>query len=322
MRYVEVNGVRLSSIGLGCWQFGSREWGYGKDYVENEAGAIVRRALELGITLIDTAEVYGFGTSERVVGQALADRRSEAFVATKVLPVMPLAPIVVQRGRGSARRLQTQKIDLYQIHWPNPVVPIGPQMTGMRRLQQEGVVEHVGVSNFSLKQWQAAERSLGGPVLSNQVRYSLVARKPDRELVPYAQQNDRLLIAYSPLGQGLLSAKYDATNRPTGAARASNPLFLPENLARAGELLEALRSVAKTHDATPAQVALAWLIRKPNVVAIPGASSVKQLESNAAAADIELSDDDDALLTEASDRFRPKQGIASIPDLALARLRR
>ena len=87
MRYVEVNGVRLSSIGLGCWQFGSREWGYGKDYVENEAGGIVRRALELGITLIDTAEVYGFGTSERVVGQALADRRSEAFVATKVLPV-------------------------------------------------------------------------------------------------------------------------------------------------------------------------------------------------------------------------------------------
>src|SRR5438309_1734386 len=158
MRYVEVNGVRLSSIGLGCWQFGSREWGYGKDYVENEAGGIVRRALELGITLIDTAEVYGFGTSERVVGQALADHRSEAFVATKILPVMPLAPIVVQRGRASARRLQTQKIDLYQIHWPNPVVPIGPQMAGMRRLQQEGVIEHVGVSNFSLRQWQGAER--------------------------------------------------------------------------------------------------------------------------------------------------------------------
>jgi len=103
MRYVEVNGVRLSSIGLGCWQFGSREWGYGKDYVEKEAGAIVRRALELGITLIDTAEVYGFGTSERVVGRALADRRPEAFVATQVLPVMPLAPIVVHRGRASAR---------------------------------------------------------------------------------------------------------------------------------------------------------------------------------------------------------------------------
>src|SRR4026208_1154595 len=111
MRYVEVNGVRLSAIGLGTWQFGSREWGYGSDYAAEEAGRIVDRALELGITLIDTAEIYGFGESERIIARALGERRKDAFLATKVFPVAPLAPIVEQRGRASARRLQTDTID-------------------------------------------------------------------------------------------------------------------------------------------------------------------------------------------------------------------
>jgi aryl-alcohol dehydrogenase-like predicted oxidoreductase len=320
MRYVEVNGVRLSAIGLGTWQFGSREWGYGSDYAAEEAGRIVDRALELGITLIDTAEIYGFGESERIIARALGERRKDAFLATKVFPAVPLASIVEQRGRASARRLQTDTIDLYQIHWPNPVVPIGPQMDGMRRLQKAGVVDHVGVSNFSLAQWRSAEQSLGAPVLSNQVQYSLVARKPDRELVPYAQANDRLVIAYSPLGMGLLSAKYDATNPPTGMARTSKALFLPENLERAHDLISALREVAKAHDATPAQVALAWVISHDNVVAIPGASKVSQLESNAAAADLELAGDEIARLTQASDDFHPVEGPAALPKLLRRRL--
>jgi aryl-alcohol dehydrogenase-like predicted oxidoreductase len=320
MRFVTVNGVRLSAIGLGTWQFGSREWGYGSDYASEEAVRILERALELGINLIDTAEIYGFGESERIIGRTLGDRRKDAFLATKVFPLMPLAPVVEQRGRRSAARLQTDTIDLYQVHWPNPVVPIGPQMDGMRGLQKAGVVDHVGVSNFSLAQWRGAERSLGSPVLSNQVQYSLVARKPDRELVPYAQANDRLLIAYSPLGMGLLSAKYDATNPPTGAARTNRALFLPENLERAHELIGSLRDVAKAHDATPAQVALAWVIHHDHVVAIPGASKVSQLESNAAAADLELSADEMARLTEASDNFHPVHGPAALPQLVRRRL--
>jgi aryl-alcohol dehydrogenase-like predicted oxidoreductase len=320
MRHVEVNGARVSAIGLGTWQFGSREWGYGTDYARGEAVRILERALDLGINLIDTAEIYGFGESERIIGRALGDRRKEAFLATKVFPVLPLPPIIEQRGRASAARLQTDTIDLYQIHWPNPVMPIGPQMDGMRRLQKAGVIDHVGVSNFSLAQWQAAERSLGSPVLSNQVQYSLVARKPDRSVVPYAKANDRLVIAYSPLGQGLLSAKYDATNPPKGATRASNALFLPENLERAHELINALRDVAKAHDATPAQVALAWVISHDNVVAIPGASKVAQVESNAAAADLELTADEIGRLTEASDNFHPVQGPAAVPKLLRRRL--
>jgi aryl-alcohol dehydrogenase-like predicted oxidoreductase len=296
------------------------EWGYGKEYLEKDAIEIVHRALDLGVTLIDTAEIYGFGKSERAVGRALEGRRDEAFIATKVFPVLPIPPVVEQRGRGSARRLGVDAIDLYQIHQPNPLVPIGMQMDGMRRLQKEGVVRHVGVSNFSLKKWKAAEAAHGSPVISNQVQYSLAARGPDRGgLVSYAADNDRMIIAYSPLAQGFLAAKYDATNAPSGV-RAFNSLFLPENLERGHELITALRDVAKVHDATPAQVALAWVIRRKNVVAIPGASSVSQLEKNAAAADIELTDEEDARLTTASDHFNPISGAPAQAKLLRKRL--
>ena len=320
MRYLEVSGVRLSAIGLGAWQFGSREWGYGEAYAEGEAGRIVGRALDLGVNLLDTAEIYGFGRSERIVGAAIAGRRDEAFVATKLFPVAPVRPVIEQRGRASARRLGVDMIDLYQVHQPNPAVPIGMQMDGMRSLVTAGVVRHVGVSNFSLARWKAAESAFGGPVLSNQVRFSLVDRRPLAELVPWAAASERVVIAYSPLGQGLLSARYDATNTPGRGVRAMNPLFLPENLERAQPLLTVLRDVAKSHDATPAQVALAWVIRRPNVVAIPGASSVAQLEHNAAAADLDLNDDEDAELTAAAEAFRPVEGPAALPKLLRRRL--
>jgi aryl-alcohol dehydrogenase-like predicted oxidoreductase len=318
MRFVEVAGVRLSSIGLGCWQFGSSDWGYGEEYARREAGAIVTRALDLGVNLVDTAEIYAYGRSERILGEAIRSRRDEVFLATKLFPLVPIAPVVEHRAHASARRLGVDAIDLYQVHWPNPLVPNGPTMDGMRSVLDDGLVRHAGVSNFSLARWEAAEQRLGRPVLSNQVQYSLAQRKPERDLLPYAQRADRLVIAYSPLAQGLLSCRYDGTSPPQGWVRRGNALFLPENIERAGELLDALRRVAKQHDATPAQVALAWVIRRPNVVAIPGASSVAQLESNVAAADLDLSDDDDALLTDAADRFQPRTGPSAFPALAKA----
>ena len=322
MRFVDVNGVRMSAIGLGTWQFGSKDWGYGSEYADVEAGHILERALDLGINLIDTAEIYGRGNSERIVGRALGDRRKEAFVATKVLPIAPTANYVEKHGRQSAERLGVDVIDLYQIHWPNPVIPISQQMEGMRRLQQAGIVIDVGVSNFSLPRWRAAEDALGSPVLTNQVQYSLVARKPDTELVPYAQANDRIVIAYSPLGMGLLSGRYDSTHPPTGSARLNNPLFLPETLDRARPLIEAVGAVATAHGATPAQVALAWVISHDNVVAIPGASSVAQLEANVAAADLELSADDIDRLTRASDAFPAPSGVGAYAKVAQRRLLR
>jgi aryl-alcohol dehydrogenase-like predicted oxidoreductase len=319
MKYVEAGGARMSAIGLGTWQFGSREWGYGNEYAERDAVAIVHRALDLGISLFDTAEAYAFGKSERILGRALGDRREEAFLATKILPVFPVGPVVLQRARGSARRLGVKKIDLYQIHQPNPVVPLSSTMPAFRQLIDEGSVGHAGVSNYSLARWQAADEALGRPVLSNQVPFNLVDRRPEKELLPWAQENDRLIIAYSPLAQGLLSGRYDADHRPGGMVRMNSPAFLPENLRLAEPLIDAVKKVAVGHQATPSQVALAWLIRRPNVVVIPGASSVAQVEVNAEAAALELSDEEDEALCRASDDFHPR-GVREVwPELARER---
>ena len=323
MRYLDIGIAKeISKIGLGTWQFGSREWGYGDQYADQVARAIVRRALELGITLFDTAEIYGFGRSERILGQALGEDRDGVFLATKILPVLPVAPVVEQRAVASANRLGAHHLDLYQVHQPNPVVRDGTIMRGMRALQRVGLVGEVGVSNYSLQRWRAAEDALGSRVLSNQVPYSLVARSPERDLLPYAQERGRVVLAYSPLAQGLLSGRYDPSNRPANRVRTANPLFLPGNLARAAELIAVLREVAGAHSATPAQIALAWVIRHPAVAAIPGASSVEQLEHNAAAADIDLTDDQYQALAAAAARFQPITGAAAIPRLARARFGR
>jgi aryl-alcohol dehydrogenase-like predicted oxidoreductase len=301
MKYVDVGGARVSAIGLGAWQFGTAEWGYGEDYASGEALTIVEHALDRGVNLIDTAEMYGFGRSERIVGQAIKGHREKVFLATKLFPVgLPLQ--VASRARGSARRLGVDRIDLYQQHWPSPMFPAGATMPRMRKLVESGLVVHVGVSNHSLAQWQAAEKAFGGPVLSNQVKFNLLDRGPERDLVPWAKENGRIVIAYSPLAQGLLSGKYLETT-PRNLRRL-RPAFSASSRARLRPLIAALGEIATRHGATPAQVALAWLIRKPNVVAIPGASSVHQMDQNAAAADIDLSDEEDARLSGMSSALK------------------
>lgn len=297
MKYVVVGGVRVSAIGLGTWQFGSREWGYGAEYDTKVAGTMVRRALELGVNLIDTAEVYGLGRSERIVGEAILGRRESVFLATKLFPI-GLPFMTAWRARASARRLGVDRIDLYQQHWPSPFFPARSTMPRMRSLVELGLVGHVGVSNHSLTGWQEAEQAFGGAVLSNQVLFSLANRAPERELVPWAQEKGRIVIAYSPLGQGVLSGKYQQST-PRNFRRVRRN-FSAEARARFEPLIGALREIGVRHSATPAQISLAWLIRKPNVVAIPGASSVAQLEENTAAGDIELSDEDAALLDRLS----------------------
>ncbi len=321
MRYVEVAGEKVSAVGLGAWQFGSKEWGYGSHYAEHDAIDIVHRALDLGVNLIDTAEMYGLGRSERIVGRAIADRRAEVFLASKVLPILPLREVVARRAAGSARRLGVTQMDLYQLHWPNPLVSLTEQMAAMRALQRSGEIRHIGVSNYSLERWKAAEGALSGPVLSNQVRFNLVDRRPLKGLTEWAAANDRLVIAYSPLAQGLLSARYDAEHRPT-AMRARSAAFLPENLERARLLLDALREIAGRHDATPSQVALAWIIGHPNVVAIPGASTVAQLQRNAEAADLDLTEDDEHRLVDAAEAYHPLHGVAAVPSLVKLRAAR
>ncbi|MDI3313689.1 MAG: aldo/keto reductase [Mycobacterium sp.] len=322
MKYLDVEGIgKVSRIGLGTWQFGSREWGYGERYASGTARDIVQRALALGVTLFDTAEIYGLGKSERILGEALGDRRGEVVVASKIMPIAPFPPVIRQRARASARRLQLERIPLYQIHQPNPVVPDSVIMPGMRDLLDSGVIGAAGVSNYSLSRWQRADAALGRPVISNQVHFSLAHPGPLDDLVPFAERENRVVIAYSPLAQGLLSGKYGPDNRP-GGVRALNPLFGTENLRRIEPLLGTLRDVAAEMDAKPAQVALAWLISLPGVVAIPGASSAEQLEFNAAAADIELSAESRDALTDAARAFRPVSPRRFLADVAREKLTR
>ena len=303
MRYVEVGGLRLSVIGLGTWQFGSREWRYGETYASDTAPAIVHRAIELGVTLIDTAEIYGFGRSECIVGEAIAGRRDGLVIASKLVPVLPLPSIVGWQVRGSLRRLGVDAIDLYQVHFPNPFVSARSTMAPLRTILEEGLVRHVGVSNHSLGRWRAAERGLGHPVLTNQVRFSLAAPLPHWELVPYAREENRVVIAYSPLGQGLLSGGHKLGSPAPTDIRGRNRLFGPRSLRLAEPLLAALHETAAAHAATPSQVALAWLIGHGNVVAIPGARTVAQLEENVAAAELELSGTEMDRLTGEAARF-------------------
>jgi aryl-alcohol dehydrogenase-like predicted oxidoreductase len=301
VRYLNVpSPKKISKIGLGTWQFGATEWGYGARYADREADAIVRRAVELGVTLFDTAEIYGAGRSERILGRALEERRESAFVATKIFPVASGARVMRRRAGASARRLGVSRLDLYQVHWPSPLVGDESIMRGMRSLRSRGLVGEVGVSNYSLRRWLFADTALGGKVLSNQVQYSLLDHSAECDLLPFAESHGRIVIAFSPLAQGLLSGSFHGSATPTDRLRQRSSMFMAENIRRTRALIDLLREMASAHSATPAQIALAWVIRHPSVTAIPGASSVAQLETNVAAAEIDLTDDQYEALRQAS----------------------
>lgn len=316
MRQVEACGLRVGAIGLGTWQLGTREWGWDPAHGAEQAVAILRRARELGVTLIDTAEIYGFGASERLIGHAITadpDARDDPdlAIATKVLPVWPTPRMVQAAAARSLTRLARDHIDLYQVHSPNPLVPQAVTMDGLRTLQAQGRIRHVGVSNYTLARWRAAETALGSPVVSNQVQFSLLHPLPARSLVPYAQATGRLVIAYSPLAQGVLAGTYTPTRRPADF-RTRRRAFRPEQLRRAQQVVEVVNEVAAGHGATPAQVALAWVISHPNTVAIPGAKHPGQVEANAAAAELTLTGEEIAALSGTAEAYtagrRPRPG--------------
>lgn len=305
MRSIEIDGLRVSRIGLGTWQFGSREWGYGEDYARETAPALIRRALELGITMLDTAEIYGFGNSERIIGEALAGipaaDRAGLTVATKFMPVAPAERILAWQAAGSRRRLRMDTLDVYYAHAPNPLVSTRRVMQSLRPLVGEGLVRRVAVSNYPVAQWREAERALRAPVIANQMEFSLVSPGPAGDQVPYAADHDRLVVAYSPLGQGLLAAERDwAAVTDFRSMRAVTPA---RRNPRLGVLAAAVGEVAAAHEATPAQVALAWVLAHPNTIAIPGARTLEQLDANAAAADLVLSDDEVARLSAEAEAF-------------------
>ncbi len=306
MRYIDVDGLRVSRIGLGTWQFGSREWGYGQQYASETAPALLRRAIELGITMIDTAEAYGPARSEAIIGDELGGlvdgQRAGLTVATKLMPIAPAERIVAWQCAGSQRRLRADRLDLYYVHWPNPFV--APRRVGqaVRPLLEAGRVRRIGVSNHTVEQWQQFERGLRARAIANQVRFSLVSPGPADDLVPYAAEHDRLIVAYSPIGQGVLAGR-SPSSLPLARRSQLRRSRVPDMTSAVAALQQAVAEIASANGATPAQVALAWVASHPNTVAIPGARTVEQLEQNAAAADLVLSDEELARLAEVSRPF-------------------
>ncbi len=300
VRYVAFAGWQLSKVGLGTSQFANPGWGYGADHDPQE---LVQRAVALGMNHFDTFSLYGSGHSERILGTALQGVEG-VRVASKVFTFAPSARLVTTHVRASVERLG-RPLDLCYLQWPNPFITDRSLMAGMQRLQAEGLISEIGVSNYGLDRWQAAERHLGTPVLVDQVTYNLVDRHAEEDLLPWATAEGRLLVAAQPLGGGFLSGAYHRGKRVTGSWRTPDPLYSSGNLNHTAELIGALGEVARAHDATAAQVALAYVLHHPNMVAIPGAATPSQLAENAAAADLELSEDEWRGLAEAASRYRP-----------------
>jgi aryl-alcohol dehydrogenase-like predicted oxidoreductase len=314
MRYVVFARWRLSKVGLGTSQFANPGWGYGADYRPQE---LVRRALALGITHFDTSSFYGAGHGERILAD-IPGNVDGVLVATKLFNVAPSARLVMAQARSSAEHLGGP-LDLCYLDWANPFINDRPLMAGMRRLRAEGLVGEVGVSSYDLARWQAAERYLGAPVMVNQVPYNLLRRDAEEALLPWAAAERRLIVAAQPFATGFLSGAYHRGKRVTGPWRIPDPLYSSECLTRTAELAGTLDEVARAHDATVAQVALAYVLRHPNVVAIPGAATPGQVAENAAAADLELDEDECQGLAETASRCPVPIGNVSRPGLQAAK---
>lgn len=280
----------VSEIGLGAWAWGARRvWGYGRGYGREDIERTWRRAVERGVNLIDTASIYGNGESERIIGDLLRSTEEEMVIATKYFPLHLMPRSVRGAARRSLARLGLKEVDLYQVHWPNPAMSLRATMREMERLVREGLVRHIGVSNFSVSKLEAARSYLSREeVVSDQVHYSLIHRRPEvTGLTEHARREGVTIIAYSPIAQGILTGKYDPGHRP-GGLRRFMPKFSRGNLRRVTPFLDVLREVGSPECGTMAQTSLAWLLRDPNVVVIPGAKNVDQLEENLGAGECVL----------------------------------
>jgi aryl-alcohol dehydrogenase-like predicted oxidoreductase len=281
----------IAPLGIGTWAWGDTLfWNYGKDYSAAELGEAFKTALELGINFFDTAEIYGFGESERLLGRFM-QQTSGAQIATKYFP-LPWrfnAGAVADALTASLKRLQVASVPLYQVHWPLDFLM--SQKTLMDALAdevQQGRIGAIGVSNYSVEQMQKAHKFLaarGIPLAANQVQYSLLARQIEHNGVMAAARDlGVVILAYSPLAQGLVTGKYTVENyQPPTGARKLDPRFSRQGLEKLAPVIDELKAIGAAHGKTPAQVALNWLIAQGNVMVIPGAKSAEQVRQNAGA---------------------------------------
>jgi aryl-alcohol dehydrogenase-like predicted oxidoreductase len=289
-RPLGLSDVQITPIIMGTWQAGKKMW---VGIEDEESIKAIRAAYEAGITTIDTAEVYGEGHSERIVAKALADVRDRAVYASKVFANHLNYDLVIEACDRSLKNLQTDYIDLYQIHWPSgsfnsQIVPIEETMKALNKLKEQGKIRAIGVSNFSRTQLEEAARY--GRIDSLQPPYSLFWRQVETDAMPYCMENNISILAYSSLAQGLLTGKFEPDHQfAEGDHRAKNKLFQGENYQRAQKAIEQLRPIAERHQCTLAQLSLAWLIAQPQTNAIAGARNAQQATANAKAAEIKLS---------------------------------
>lgn len=256
-KQLDTTSIKLPAIGQGM---GAYSW-------HDRQTEILRAGINLGMNFIDTAEEYDNGHSEEIIGNAITGIRDKVILGTKFSPEHNSYDGILRAVEGSLRRLKTDYIDLYQIHWPNPSIPLEEAMSAMTRLVSEGKVRYIGVSNLYLRELQEAQSALSTEkIVSLQTEYNLFDRMIEEEILPFCQHNKITIIAYSPLDQGRIA---DGDKR--------------RNL---------LRKIAEKHNKSLAQIALSWLISKPSVVAIPKAKSLQHLKENAACADFDLDEED------------------------------
>jgi aryl-alcohol dehydrogenase-like predicted oxidoreductase len=294
--------MQISVLGFGAWAIGGGGW-VGSMGPQNEADSIpaIHAALSHGMNWVDTAALYGLGHSEEVVARALAGTNPRPFIFTKCERAWDkngnvgasLKRASIRREcEDSLRRLKVDLIDLYQIHWPEPDEDIEEGWTEMARLQQEGKVRWIGVSNFSVSQMKRAQAI--APITSLQPPYSLVTREIEREILPYCKSNNIGVIVYSPMSAGLLTGamtKERVANFADEDWRRRLPNFQEPLLSRNLRLVEHLREIGKRHGRSPGEVAIAWTLHHPAVTgAIVGARSTKQIEGITGAADFRLAE--------------------------------
>ncbi|HHP7230250.1 MAG TPA: aldo/keto reductase [Xenococcaceae cyanobacterium] len=298
---LKVGNIELSQLGIGTWAWGDRLfWNYGSDYGESEIQNAFETAIANGVTFFDTAEVYGLGESERLLGRFLHQTTQPVQIATKYFP-LPWRfgkKAVADALTASLQRLQVEQIALYQVHTPFDFF-MG-QSTLMEALAEEvnkGRILAVGVSNYSAAQMQQAHDLLaqhGVALAVNQVQYSLLARQIEHNgILKLAQELEIAILAYSPLAQGLLTGKYtpNHTERVKGA-RKLDPKFSAQGLSKIAPLLNQLQQLGEKYQKTPAQVALNWLMAQGSVIPIPGAKTAAQAQENAGALNWQLSTED------------------------------
>lgn len=285
------SGIKVSKLGIGLWQ-ASNDW----KAEDDEVIAAVERAHDLGVNFVDTAEAYGNGHSESVLGKALKKVGRDNFVvATKVYGAHLRYEELQKAATASMKRLGVKEIDLYQIHWPDPweQIPLKYTMKAMEKLYLEGKIRAIGVSNFAVRDLEEARSYLSRTeIVTNQLRYNLIQRDIDDEVTPYCRKNRIEIIAYSPLAQGALTGKYSSSKVPKGDVRESNPVFASGNMSQTSKLVEVLSSVAKSHKRLVSQVALNWIASLSGFIPIPGVKSAAQATENIQSLDFELTRQD------------------------------